>query len=110
MAKATKYIMYVDYKANTQCDIEWLEVEARDVLGAMREADQILNTKSDVYFSRILEKVDSSRSGGAVHTDYRAILCNRSSNGWHLNDADHGEVDWLITRSVKNGVSWISAI
>jgi hypothetical protein len=106
-----KYMLYIDFKANSDISTEWVEFDAKNILDAMAKADKVLNTRENVYLSRILEKSESYKSGGFTHTDYRAILCNRSNTGWFVNDEDHGEAGMLITRTTdKKGISWISAI
>lgn len=111
-----KYLLYVDFKAshNQNGGIEWIELNARNILEAMSEADTRLEPLEDVYLARILEKKgkDSTTTDRRVtFADLQAILCNRGGDGWHVNDEAHGEAAWTITwaRDRRTGCSWAAA-
>lgn len=110
-----KYLLYVDFKAshNQNGGIEWIELNARNILEAMGEADKILGAQEDVYLARILEKKgkDSTTTDRRLTlTHLQAILCNRGE-GWNLNDEAHGEAAQFVTwaQDKKRGFSWAAS-
>lgn len=113
------YVLYIDYKAGHQPDIEYKVLHTENLLDAMKEADTLMTENSDVYLMRIMERCNSKMQEIRYHsengepralskTEYKAILCKRNTSpesGWHLNIEQHGEAEHIIRRCIDAGVS-----
>lgn len=101
-----KFCMYVDFKGE---GTEIVELNAKSVCDAMNEAEKLLETKNDVYLSRIMQKTGKvTRSNDISYADYHVLLCNRT-NGWHVNDAEHGEGDIMMKIAKYKNDVWMES-
>lgn len=55
------YVLYIDYKAGHQPDIEYKVLYAKNLLDAVKEADALMAENSDVYLMRIMEECSGDR-------------------------------------------------
>lgn len=114
------YVLYIDYKAGHQPDIEYKVLYAKNLLDAVKEADALMEENSDVYLMRIMEECSGDRISRTMYDtkdgehrriykiEYKAILCKRNTSpesGWHLNTEDHGEAEHIVRRYIDVGIS-----
>ena len=112
------YVLYIDYKAGHQPDMEYKALRWKDLLDAMKEADALMTEKSDVYLMRIMQEDSEmqrtryqSPNGeprALLKAEYKAILCKRNTSpesGWHLNTEEYGEAEHIVRRYIDVGVS-----
>lgn len=50
------YVLYIDYKAGHQPDMEYKVLYVEDLLDAIAEADTLMAENSDVYLMRIMQE------------------------------------------------------
>lgn len=114
------YVLYIDYKAGHQPDMEYKVLYAENLLDAKAEADTLMAENSDVYLMRIMEKCNGDKRIRTMYDtkdgehrriykiEYKAILCKRNTSPesrWHFNTEDHGEADHIVRRCIDVGVS-----
>lgn len=113
------YVLYIDYKAGHQPDMEYKVLYAENLLDAAKEADAFMAENSDVYLMRIMEEcscrisrtmynAENGEHRRVYKTEYKAILCKRNASpesGWHLNTEDHGEAEHIVRRCIDVGIS-----
>ena len=100
-----KFALYIDYLAGSGRGIEYIDMEATDILGAMAEADRKwdeLNpwNEKTTYLMRIMRKCGAIVRGyGTKREPYEGILCRRMVAGaWHISDEEHGECGHHVYR------------
>lgn len=114
------YVLYIDYKAGHQPDMEYKVLYKENLLNAIAEADTLMTENSDVYLMRIMQECSGDRRSRTMYDtkdgehrmiykiEYKAILCKRNTtpeSGWHLNTEDHGEAEHIVRRCIDVGVS-----
>lgn len=112
------YVLYIDYKAGHQPDMEYKVLCKENLLNAIKEADALMTENSDVYLMRIMQEnsemeetryhAENGEPRGLFKTEYKAILCKRNTSpesGWHLNTEDHGEAEHIVRRYIDVGIS-----
>lgn len=114
------YVLYIDYKAGHQPDMEYKVLYREDLLDAVKEADTLMTENSDVYLMRIMEECSGDRISRTMYDtkdgehrriykiEYKAILCKRNTSpesDWHLNTEKHGEAKHIVRRYIDVGVS-----
>ena len=113
------YVLYIDYKAGHQPDIEYKVLHTRNLLDAMKEDDTLMTENSDVYLMRIMKRCNSkmqetryqAQNGeprALFKTEYKTILCKRNTSpesGWHLNTEEYEEAEHIVRRCIDAGVS-----
>lgn len=84
----TKYILTIDYKANHFPAFEHYELDATNLLDAIREAEKQLRFENDVYLAIISEKVGKCFKGsfGEKCTRFNMILTSRENCGWRTTE------------------------
>ena len=50
------YVLYIDYMAGHQPDIEYKVLYTENLLDAMKEADTLMTENSDVYLMRVMQE------------------------------------------------------
>jgi hypothetical protein len=50
------YVLYIDYKAGHQPDMEYKVLYVENLLDAIAEADTLMTENSDVYLMRIMQE------------------------------------------------------
>ena len=104
-----KYILYTDFRSGygNEHGLGWdyKVMAATDLVSAIAEADEAWDDEK-VYLLRIMEKVgkiEHRREAVSYrHVEYRAVLCKRSYNGWHLNNEKNGECEHVAARNITN--------
>lgn len=114
------YVLYIDYKAGHQPDIEYKVLHTENLLDTMKEADTLMTENSDVYLMRIMEECSGDRRSRTMYDtkdgehrriykiEYKAILCKRNTSpesDWHLNTEEYGEAEHIVRRYIDVGVS-----
>lgn len=114
------YVLYIDYKAGHQPDMEYKVLYREDLLDAVKEADTLMTENSDVYLMRIMEECSGDRISRTMYDtkdgehrriykiEYKAILCKRNTSpesDWHLNTEKYGEAKHIVRRYIDVGVS-----
>lgn len=112
------YVLYIDYKAGHQPDMEYKVLYVEDLLDAIAEADTLMAENSDVYLMRIMQEnsemketryhAENGESRVLLKVEYKAILCKRNTSpesDWHLNTEKHGEAEHIVRRCIDLGVS-----
>lgn len=112
------YVLYIDYMAGHQPDMEYKALYAENLLDVIAEADTLMTENSDVYLMRIMQE-DSEMEETRYHapngepralskTEYKAILCKRNTSpesDWHLNTEEYGEAEHIVRRCIDIGIS-----
>lgn len=105
-----KFALYIDYLAETRKGIEYIDMDATNILSAMAEADRKwdeLNPWSEntTYLMRIMRKDGRIfREDGVNKEPYEGILCRRMIAGaWHLSDEEHMECGHHANRCWTSG-------
>lgn len=112
------YVLYIDYKAGHQPDMEYKVLYVEDLLDAIAEADTLMAENSDVYLMRIMQEnsemketryhAENGESRALLKVEYKAILCKRNTSpesDWHLNTEKHREAEHIVRRCIDIGVS-----
>ena len=112
------YVLYIDYKAGHQPDIEYKVLHTENLLDAMKEADTLMAGNSDMYLMRIMQEdskmqetryqAQNGEPRALLKAEYKAILCKRNTSpesDWHLNTEDHGEAEHIVRRCIDVGIS-----
>ena len=95
-----KYILYIDYKANSGKSYEYRAMTAKNLIEAITEADEIHNPET-MYLIRIMEKIGKVEKENNYKVQYyKAIMCKRSD--WHLNNPENCENIHFAKRSYNN--------
>lgn len=85
----TKYIAVIDWNARTGKMFDHIELNAKNIVDAMNEAENYIN--EDVYMIFIAEKTGKvTKVDDCKEVLYKEILANRK-NGWHACDEKHSE-------------------
>ena len=110
------YVLYIDYKAGHQPDMEYKVLYTENLFDAIKEADALMTENSGVYLMRIMEECSGDRRSRTMYDtkdgkhrriykiEYKAILCKRNTtpeSGWHLNTEDHGETEHIVRRYIN---------
>lgn len=113
------YVLYIDYMAGHQPDMEYKALYVENLLDAIAEVDALMTENSDVYLMRIMERCNSEMKETRYHAEngeprallkaeYKAILCKRNTSpesDWHLNTEEHGEAEHIVRRCIDVGIS-----
>lgn len=112
------YVLYIDYKAGHQPDMEYKVLYVENLLDAIAEADTLMTENSDVYLMRIMQEdsemqrmryqAQNGESRVLLKVEYKVILCKRNTSpesDWHLNTEKHGEAEHIVRRCIDLGVS-----
>lgn len=96
-----KYILTIDYKANRFPAFEHYELEASNLLDAIREAEKQLRFENDVYLAIISEKDGKSFKGsfGEKCTRFNMILTSCENCGWRTKERHQTIVQSKYTHS-----------
>ena len=95
-----KYVLYIDYRANSVKPYEYRTMNAKNFREAIEEAEKIYNSET-MYLIRIMEKEGKVYSAnGCKNQNYRAVECKRScKGGWHANNSENSENEHIVRRS-----------
>lgn len=112
------YVLYIDYMAGHQPDIEYKVLYTENLLDAMKEADTLMTENSDVYLMRVMQEnsrmeetryhAENGEPRALFKAEYKAIRCKRNTSpesGWHLNTEEYGEAEHIVRRYIDVGVS-----
>ena len=84
-----KYVLVVDFRANSITRFYHFRMEASTIIEAMNEAE--IYFSEDVYQVKIAERTGRKlKVHKGTKTFFKEILVNRGS-GWHACDDYHGE-------------------
>lgn len=84
-----KYVLVVDFRANTNTRFYQFCMDASTIIEAMKEAEMYLS--ENVYLVKIAERTGRKfKVHKGTKTFFKEILVNRGS-GWHACDDWHGE-------------------
>lgn len=101
-----KYIVYIDWMIGEGPEQGYTYIPSdrrMDITDAMNWAEEL--TRADkkagkIYLTRIMRRMGSTQyKDGLYHEPYKAILCRRSEQGWHINDEEHGEGEHWADKS-----------
>lgn len=97
----TKYVIYIDYRANEMMQFEYRTMEAKNFKEAINEAEKLYNPKS-MYLIRIMERegksfIENGNPATCRSQLYKAVECKRScEGGWHSNTTENSEEEHVV--------------
>lgn len=84
------YVLYIDYMAGHQPDIEYKVLYTENLLDAIKEADTLMTENSDVYLMRVMQEnsrmeetryhAENGEPRALFKAEYKAIRCKRNTS------------------------------